>query len=236
MGEGDDTRRGGPTTTCSVGRAATGAGAWTAGGGGTATGCGSSAGSVWVVRAGNSVSGSTYPCGSAVSRTPRCTYGVGCSASPLGPTVPTTSPWATAVPTRTAIEPRCTSVIENPSGVRIVSVCPAVGTAPANPTTPAFGARTSEAAGAPMSMPRCWPPVYGSSSNAKPRSTGPSTGQLHALATGAPPSATTSATTMTNAALLPDLETIPRGWYPGGRLLSNMATASRGTDGSAQHR
>lgn len=125
------------------------------GGGGGATGAGSGACS----RGGSSVSGSRYPCGSAVRRTPRWTYGSGCSASPVGPIVPTTSLSATAVPTRTPIDPSWTSVTEKPSAVRIVSDSPEPGTSPAKPTLPAAGARTSDLAGAAMSMPRCCPPA-----------------------------------------------------------------------------
>jgi hypothetical protein len=136
--------------------ARTGSGEWEVpplGGGAGATGAGSTAGS----RGGSSVSGSMYPCCSAVRRTPRWRYGWGCSASPLGPIVPTTSPSATAVPTRTPIDPSWTRVTEKPSAVRIVSESPEPGTSPAKPTLPAAGARTSDLAGAAMSMPRCWP-------------------------------------------------------------------------------
>ncbi|MEZ5101407.1 MAG: hypothetical protein R3C15_16730 [Thermoleophilia bacterium] len=48
-----------------------------------------------------------------------------------------------------------------PSGVVTVIVGPPPGTVPANVTTPAIGARTPVPGGAPMSIPRCWPPAYG---------------------------------------------------------------------------
>jgi hypothetical protein len=41
----------------------------------------------------------------------------------------------------------------------MVIVFPPVGTVPAKLTDPAAGARTGVPAGAPMSMPRCWPPA-----------------------------------------------------------------------------
>jgi hypothetical protein len=69
---------------------------------GAGVGCGSSPGSGGIggVR-GRKSSGSTYPCGSELNRTPRWTYGSGSSGSPLGPTVPTTDPSETASPRRT---------------------------------------------------------------------------------------------------------------------------------------
>src|SRR6187200_1762134 len=74
-----------------------------------------------------------------------------------------------------------------------------------------------------MSMPRCWPPAYGSFPATKGLSTSPSTGQLHAAAPGARMSATSSKpkTTMN---MLPDLKTTRRARYRPGRLLSNLAT------------
>ena len=73
---------------------------------------------------------------------PRCTYGPSTSGVPLGPTVPTTAPSATAALRATAIEPRCVSVTERPSGVSIVTDLPLVGTVPAKLTTPDAGAST----------------------------------------------------------------------------------------------
>jgi hypothetical protein len=61
-------------------------------------------------RGGSKVSGSTYPCGSLVTRTPKYTYGSVDSTTPLGPTVPTTDPSPTSAPRATPIEPRWTSV------------------------------------------------------------------------------------------------------------------------------
>ena len=58
---------------------------------------------------------------------------------PLGPTVPTTAPSATAAFFATAIEPRCVSVTERPSAVSIVTDLPLVGTVPAKLTTPGGG-------------------------------------------------------------------------------------------------
>ena len=64
---------------------------------------------------GRTVSGSTYPCGSLVTRTPKYTYG--CAPSDA-PTVPTTVTPSTAVASRlTAIAPRCSSVAVYPNGV-----------------------------------------------------------------------------------------------------------------------
>jgi len=48
-----------------------------------------------------------------------------------------------------------------------------------------------------MSMPRCWPPAYGSSPSLNFSSTGPSTGHVHATAGGAVTS--TDVTTTINA-------------------------------------
>jgi hypothetical protein len=61
---------------------------------------------------GNKSSGSRYPFGSEARRTPRYTKGTGSSSTPLGPTVPTRPPSATAAPRRTTTEPRCRSVTE----------------------------------------------------------------------------------------------------------------------------
>jgi hypothetical protein len=41
----------------------------------------------------------------------------------------------------------------------MVIVFPPVGTVPAKLTVPEAGARTVVPPGAPMSMPRCWPPA-----------------------------------------------------------------------------
>src|SRR5918911_718443 len=120
---------------------------------------------------------------------PSCTYGVGTDGTPLGPIVPTTSPSATASPFATPIEPRCVSVTAYPSGVRIVSDVPFVGTVPANVTVPAAGASTGEPAAPPMSTPRCWPPRYGLLPSRNGRRTAPSVDQLHAPAEGASQSA-----------------------------------------------
>ena len=100
--------------------------------------------------------------------------------------MPTTSPSAIGAPFATPIEPRCVSVTEYPSAVSIVRLSPLVGTKPAKLTVPLSGATTgSPVAVAPMSMPRCWPAAYGCvSSYENGWSTGPCTGQLHALATG----------------------------------------------------
>jgi hypothetical protein len=91
------------------------------------------------------------------------------------------------VPRVTAIEPRWTSVAVWPKGVWIDTVFPPVGTVPAKVTRPSAGASTSVPARALRSTPRCWPAAYGCArSKEKGRSTGPSTGQVHAcaLATG----------------------------------------------------
>ena len=67
----------------------------------------------------------------------------------------TASPSATEAPFATAIEPRCVRVTERPAAVSMVMLRPDVGTVPANVTTPAAGARTSEPVAPPTSMPRC---------------------------------------------------------------------------------
>jgi hypothetical protein len=113
------------------------------------------------VSTGRNESGSTYPCGSEVTRTPRYTYGASSSGVPLGPTVPTASPSATLAPFFTTAEPRCVSVTEYPSPVAMVTLRPLVGTLPANVTVPDAGATTVVPAPEPMSMPRCCPPAYG---------------------------------------------------------------------------
>src|SRR5579884_3199622 len=117
---------------------------------------------------------------------PRWMYGTSSSGVPLGPTVPTVAPSATAAPFATASVPRCVSVTASASAVRIVTDLPLVGTEPANVTSPAAGATTAVPAGAPTSTPRCCPPAYGcAGSNENGASTGPSTGHVHAAATGA---------------------------------------------------
>ena len=63
-------------------------------------------------RPGRKVAGSTYPCASAATRTPKWTYGVSCSGVPLGPTVPTCCPSSTVSPLETIVSPRCVSVTE----------------------------------------------------------------------------------------------------------------------------
>src|SRR4051794_26943953 len=77
----------------------------------------------------------------------------------------------------------------------MVTVRPPEGTLPANETTPAAGARTVSPAAPPTSIPRCWPPAYGSSPKTNGRSTGPPTGQDQARAAGAPQRAATRQTT-----------------------------------------
>jgi hypothetical protein len=94
-------------------------------------------------------------------RTPKYTYGSLWSATPLGPTLPTTVPSVTFAPRETAIEPRWRSVAVYPEGVSIEMVLPPSGTVPANETTPAAGATTEPPAGAARSRPRCCPPAYG---------------------------------------------------------------------------
>jgi hypothetical protein len=71
-------------------------------------------------RSGRNLSGSRYPFGSAVSRTPRWTYGPGISPAG-GPIVPTTAPSTTEPLRLTAIEARWTRVTEYPSSVAIVT-------------------------------------------------------------------------------------------------------------------
>ncbi len=110
-------------------------------------------------RGGSKVSGSTYPCGSLVTRAPKYTYGSVSSTTPLGPTVPTTDPSPTRAPRVTPIDPRWTSVAVTPNGVWIDTVFPPVGTVPAKDTTPSAGASTGPPLGAPRSTPRCWPPA-----------------------------------------------------------------------------
>ena len=171
------------TGSAGVDAAVGGAAAGATAGAGAACGAGSltAAGATGAASGGGrKSSGSRYPCGSALRRMPRYTYGTASSATPLGPTVPTRSRSATVAPRRTSYEPRCTSVTAYPSCVWIVTVLPPVGTTPAKETVPLAGASTGVPLGAPMSMPRCCPAAYGSLPNANGRKTGPWTGQLHA--------------------------------------------------------
>ncbi len=116
---------------------------------------------------------------------PRCTYGTSNSGVPLGPTAPTAAPSSTLACSATAIEPRWVRLTARPEGVRIVTVCPFVGTDPAKLTIPDAGASTVAAAPAPIAMPRCWPAAYGcAGSNENVCRTGPWTGQVHAPAAG----------------------------------------------------
>jgi hypothetical protein len=140
--------------------------------------------------------------GSEVRRTPRKTDGTDTSGVPLQPTVATMSPSDTAAPFLTPIVPRWTSVTENPSDVWIVITLPLVGTVPANDTVPAVGASTATPSSAPIVIPRCWPPVYGSEPRVKGRRTGPRTGHVHARTAGAAAS-TSTARAMTIRRMLP---------------------------------
>jgi hypothetical protein len=108
------------------------------------------------------------------------------------------SPSATLAPLATASEPRCVSVTESPSAVRIETLCPLDGTEPANVTSPPAGARTTVPDGEPMSIPRCSPAAYGcAGSKENPDRTGPVTGHVHAPAEGT--ATTNSTTTITSA-------------------------------------
>jgi len=174
----------------SAGRGAgAGAGCGSAGraagiGAGTTAGSGAGGGAGWsvVLRAGRNASGSRYPSSSSPRRTPRWTCGSRVTASALSPTAPTRSPSATCAPRAIETAPSCTSVTASPSAVRIVTARPPFGTEPTKLTLPSTGARTAAPTGAPTSIPRCWPPAYGSEPYANGRTTGPSTGQLHAAA------------------------------------------------------
>src|SRR5215211_4019875 len=110
--------------------------------------------------------------------------------------VPTVAPSATDVPAATAAEPRCRRVTDHPSGVRIVTARPCVGTLPTNDTTPPEGAATDAPDEAATSMPRCCPSAYGLPPNTNGRTSAPSTGQVQADARGGAvrARATTSAT------------------------------------------
>ena len=160
--------------------------------GGDAGGASGAGGGWEAPRGGRSESGSTYV-SVEPSRTPRWTYGTGCSASPVGPGSATTSPSATVAPRRTRSVPRCVSeTLYSPN--EIVTVRPFVGTDPAKVTSPVAGARIAGALPSATSMPLCCPAAYASSLTEKPRSTGPSTGQDQAHAeepeTSAHPTAT----------------------------------------------
>ena len=113
--DGDPVATGVSVATCGLAVGAVVAGAGTvaggdvAGGGAGGAGLDAATGSGW---SGRNSSGSTYPFGSSERRTPRWTYGMSCSTSPLGPIVPTTSPSETVAPRWTLIEPRWVSVTE----------------------------------------------------------------------------------------------------------------------------
>lgn len=70
------------------------------------TGCAGVRSEPSATRGGRNPRGSRYPSATLARRTPRCTYGTGCSLSPLGPALPTTSPSATRDPRATSDEPR----------------------------------------------------------------------------------------------------------------------------------
>jgi hypothetical protein len=61
-------------------------------------------------RAGNRLSGSTYPFGSAATRTPRWTCGCRVTASLLSPATPTSVPSLTVLPCSTLVAPSCSNV------------------------------------------------------------------------------------------------------------------------------
>jgi len=75
------------------------------GGSGTVGGGGGAAG-----RAGSRPRGSTYPFGSAATRTPRWTCGWSVTASLLAPTAPTSAPSVTALPRATLVAPSWSNV------------------------------------------------------------------------------------------------------------------------------
>src|SRR5207253_3876662 len=69
------------------------------------------------------------------------------------------------------------------------------GTDPANVTVPLAAACTGVPGAAPTAIPRCCPPAYGcAASKTKPRSTGPSAGQVQARAPGTTTSSTRTST------------------------------------------
>jgi hypothetical protein len=164
-------------------------------------------GGVGAPRGGRRVRGSTYV-SLGPTRTPRWTYGTGCSASPLGPASESASPSETVPPRRTRSAPRCVSdTLVSPYA--IVTVRPCVGTWPANVTSPATGARTDLAPSRAMSSPRCWPAAYVSPLTEKPLSTTPSAGQDHAHA-GVPTTSDQPRTTTRQASHRQSLPVVPR--------------------------
>ena len=163
---------GGTGGTTFVGGAGSGAGC---GAGGA---CGSEGGRVVEPRDGSRVRGSTYV-SPGPTRTPRWTYGTGCSTSPLGPASASTSPSATVAPRRTCSAPRCVSDTLV-SAKAMVTVRPFVGTCPAKVISPAAGDRTVCAPASATSMPRCWPAEYVFALTEKPRRTSPSAGHVNA--------------------------------------------------------
>ena len=95
-----------------VGGATAGGGVALAGGA-SGAGCVSGAGAggvAGVASGGKNVCGSRYPSGSALSLTPSWTYGTAYSGTPLGPTIATGCPSATASPRATSASPRWRSV------------------------------------------------------------------------------------------------------------------------------
>src|SRR5262249_40161119 len=141
---GGFTADGGPASVVAGAAAVTVGGARAAGAAGGAVAC-----------AGSRPSGSTYPCGSLVRRTPTWTIGV--PPAPGSPIAPTLSPSATGAPFFTPIEPSWVSVTDQPSTVSIVTDRPLPGTVPANETTPGAGARTGSPTAPATSTTRCWP-------------------------------------------------------------------------------
>jgi hypothetical protein len=101
----------GPGTAVGAGRG-DGGPAGSGASGSDGTGAGAGAGGAATERGGRKRSGSTYPFGSLVRRTPRCRYAWAHSASPDLPSVPIGSPSATDALRLTPSEPRWTSVTE----------------------------------------------------------------------------------------------------------------------------
>jgi hypothetical protein len=160
---------------------------------GATTGCGCVGSEPSTTRGGRKRRGSRYPSATLARRTPRCTYGTGCSLSPLDPAMPTMAPSATRAPRVTSDEPRWAIVTESPSSVRSETTRPCVGTTPTNVTVPSTGATTSSFAAPPTSIPRCWPGAYASAPSEKGLSTSPCNGHDQAPAGPATPRAATSA-------------------------------------------
>ena len=102
----------GAGTAGGTGSAAVTAGPSSATTAGTAAGsdAGAGSGAAGAGRAGSSRTGSTYPLGSAATRTPRWTCEPVVTASSLSPTWPTTAPSATELPRATATEASWSSV------------------------------------------------------------------------------------------------------------------------------